>query len=382
MRSAFTIPKLLFLLRTAPCFQSQLLSEFDSLQRSLLESFCNISLNDLTWTQASLPINSGGLGIRSAVLLAPCAFLASAAGCGSLSLAILPERFTSVNGQLRQEALNYWSHSVSSPTAEPPRGISATHQKAWDKPVIERSFSTLITNADQRTKARLLASQQKESGAWLSAPPVSSLGLRMSDDSIRIAISLRLGCTICAPHKCSLCGNHVDASGLHGLSCRRSVGRIPRHTQLNIIIKEALKSASIPSILEPQGLSRTDGKRPDGLSIIPWANGRLLAWDATCWDSFAPSHIYTAASGPGALADMAAQRKLETYKDISQSHVFIPVALESTGAFGSHASDFFHQLAARIRSVSNDPLEYLKLCQRISICIQNFNCASILGCCS
>ena len=255
LRSAFTIPKLLSLLRTAPCFQSQLLSEFDS-----LESFCNISLNDLTWTQASLTINSGDLRIRSAVLLAPCAFLASAAGCGSLSLAILPERFTSVNGQLRQEALNYWSHSVSSPTAEPPRGISAAHQKAWDKPVIERSFSTLITNADQRTKARLLASQQKESGAWLSAPPVSSLGLRMSDDSIRIAISLRLGCTVCAPHKCSLCGNHVDASGLHGLSCRRSVGRIPRHTQLNIIIKEALKSASIPSILEPQGLSRTDGK--------------------------------------------------------------------------------------------------------------------------
>ena len=79
---------------------------------------------------------------------------------------------------------------------------------------------------------------------------------------------------------------------------------------------------------------------------------------------------------------MAAQRKLETYKDISQSHVLIPVALESFGAFGSHAIGFFHQLAARIRSISNDPLEYLKLCQRISICIQNFNCASILGCCS
>ena len=62
--------------------------------------------------------------------------------------------------------------------------------------------------------------------------------------------------------------------------------------------------------------------------------------------------------------------------------IFIPVALESSGAFGNHAIDFFHQLAARMRSISHDPLEYLKLCQRIHVCIQNFNCASILGCCS
>ena len=79
--------------------------------------------------------------------------------------------------------------------------------------------------------------------------------------------------------------------------------------------------------------------------------------------AFAPSHIYTAASGPGALADMAALRKLEIYKDISQALVFIPMALESFGAFGNHAIDFFHQLAAHIRSISHDLLEYLKLCQ-------------------
>lgn len=172
LRSAFTLPKLLFLLRTAPCYQSQKVADFDQLQRALLESLCNISLDDHSWSQASLPINSGGLGIRSAVLLAPSAFLASAAGCESLSLAILPRRFSSVNAQLRQEALSHWRSSVPSDTVDPPTGTSAISQKAWDQPVIEGCFSTLLANitASPREKARLLASQQKESGAWLLLP--------------------------------------------------------------------------------------------------------------------------------------------------------------------------------------------------------------------
>ena len=80
LRSAFTLPRLLFLIRTAPCFQSHLLAQCDLLQRHILESLCNISPDDTSWTQASLPINSGGLGIRSAAMLAPYTFLASAAG--------------------------------------------------------------------------------------------------------------------------------------------------------------------------------------------------------------------------------------------------------------------------------------------------------------
>ena len=204
----------------------------------------------------------------------------------------------------------------------------------------------------------------------------------MSNASIRIAVALRLGTPICAPHDCTLCGSHIDESGVHGLSCRRSIGRAPRHSQLNTIIKDGLASAHIPAILEPQGLSRTDGKRPDGLSITPWSNGRPLVWDATCWDTFAPSHILQASRGQGIVADMAAQKKWGVYEEISRTHIFVPMAVETSGVFGKEALMFVHDLANCIRSVSNDPLEYLRLCQRISVCIQNFNCASILGCSS
>ena len=127
LRSAFTLPRLLFLIRTASCFQSHLLAQFDLLLRHLLESLCNISLDDTSWTQASLPINSGGLGIRSAFMLASCTFLASAAGSEPLSLAILPEHFTSVNPHLKEKALSHWKQSLSSPNdTSPPSGLSAS----------------------------------------------------------------------------------------------------------------------------------------------------------------------------------------------------------------------------------------------------------------
>lgn len=58
----------------------------------------------------------------------------------------------------------------------------------------------------------------------------------------------------------------VGADGHHALSCRRCTGRHPRHQALNDIVQRALRSAGISSVLEPPGLSRSGGKRPDGLS--------------------------------------------------------------------------------------------------------------------
>ena len=278
LRNALSMPKVLYVLRTAPSFLSPLLASFDSVQKSLLESICNIQLSEHGWLQASLPINSGGLGIRGAVLLAPSAFLASAAGSASLSQAILPPHFAPVLPSPSSEAASVQWKSLTINTVDPPSGGSVSKQKAWDTPIVDGQFSSLLAiNSDSPAAlARLHASCQKESGAWLTAPPVSALGLKMANETIRIAVGLRLGAPLCAPHSCYLCGKPVDVLGTHGLSCRQSKGRIPRHNGLNTIIKQALASAHIPSILEPQGLVRSDNKRPDGLTIIPWANGHPL----------------------------------------------------------------------------------------------------------
>ena len=80
----------------------------------------------------------------------------------------------------------------------------------------------------------------------------------MLDGAVRSAIGLRVGAPICLPHPCSSCGHPVDEFGHHGLSCRFSKGRVPRHHMLNGIIHHSLASVNIPSRLEPSNLFRAD----------------------------------------------------------------------------------------------------------------------------
>ena len=109
LRSSFAIPKVLYLLRTAPCFLSPELGGFDDLLLSLLSSIVNISLSyKSTWLQASQPVRAGGIGIRRTVQLVPSAYLASAAGCSDLIQQILPPRLHSTVDLHVEMALNHW----------------------------------------------------------------------------------------------------------------------------------------------------------------------------------------------------------------------------------------------------------------------------------
>ena len=64
----------------------------------------------------------------------------------------------------------------------------------------------------------------------------------------------------------------------HSLSCKHGSGRLARHHSINDLIHRALIRANIPLIKEPKGLLRTDNKRPDGFTLIPWQAGRNLTW--------------------------------------------------------------------------------------------------------
>ena len=82
------------------------------------------------------------------------------------------------------------------------------------------------------------------------------------------------------PRPCH-CGKRVERDGLHGLSCTKSADRFSRHVTLNSLITQTLGSLELPLMLELRGLYRTDGKRPDGVFMIPWEMGKQLVWDVT-----------------------------------------------------------------------------------------------------
>ena len=175
--------------------------------------------------------------------------------------------------------------------SEPLSGKAACSQRSWDAVAIAHGKTALDAHyIDPIDRARLVAVSAPHAGDWLNALPVTSCGLRLDDESIRVAVGLRLGCVLCTAHRCS-CGAIVDPRGIHGLSCWLAAGRLARHNALNDIIHRALGSAGVPSVLEPRGLTSSDVRRPDELTMIPWSKGRCLAWDATVSDSLADSHL-------------------------------------------------------------------------------------------
>ena len=99
-------------------------------------------------------------------------------------LYLLPAYLSTSQYEDSDSALRVWKHYLPPETPVP---TSTSSQK-------DILFKTILTScSDVESRARLLATGSVESGAWLNAPPVSSLGLRMSDEAIRIAVGLRVG---------------------------------------------------------------------------------------------------------------------------------------------------------------------------------------------
>ena len=103
--------------------------------------------------------------------------------------------------------------------------------------------------------------------------------------------------------------------GDHALSCNcnRGVNRGARHKQVNTRIRAVLAAASCATLLEPTGLSRSDGKRPEGVTVLPYERGLPLAWDATITYTCAQSYVQVTAVHAGAAAAAAEKHKKSKY---------------------------------------------------------------------
>ena len=375
IKNALAIPKLIYLLRTAPCAESTKLMLYDNMLKQSLSSLLNVEMTDAAWNQASLPVRWGGIGVRSAHRLAPSAFMASAAGAAELLSHILPAWVLDVQDPVVDRVKVLWNDFGG---VIEPMGEESRMQRKWDEQCCRTMAEKLKMGADERTTARLLASCASASGAWLNAIPSASLGLNLDDAALRIAVGLRLGVPLVLDHKCH-CGASVDKLGHHGLSCRRSAGRQLRHSLLNDTIQRALQSAGVQSVREPPGLLRTDGKRPDGSTLVPWSRGRCLIWDATCPDTVAPSYVTRSADEAGTAATTSETKKISKYVALSDRHEFVPVAIETFGTWGERGLSFINEVGKRVAAVSGDNRSTAFLKQRMSLAIQRGNAAAVLG---
>ena len=114
LRHSFTIPKLIYIMRTSPCFLSAELEVYDNLLKTILCDVINVRLDEVSWSQACLPIRFGGIGVRRVAQLAT-SFLASAACCSDLIRLILPLHLQNVSYPPQESALASWQCGHNEP---------------------------------------------------------------------------------------------------------------------------------------------------------------------------------------------------------------------------------------------------------------------------
>ena len=149
--------------------------------------------------------------------------------------------------------------------------------------------------------------------------------------------------------------------------------RLNRNEDAPEPLVHALMRANIPSVLELSSLSRGDGKRPDGMTFIPWHGRKNFIWDVTVTDTIVDSYLHLSMACTGSVAKGAASRKETKYAALEHSYTFIPLAFEAYSPIDDKGTNFLQKLGRYLRTISDDPRESAFLLQRISITLQRFN---------
>ena len=142
---------------------------------------------------------------------------------------------------------------------------------------------------------------------------------------------------------------------------------------------KAFSKAGIPVSREPSGLIPGSSLSPDGCSIVPWSQGKFIAWDVTCPDTLAASSLSGSALKAGHAAEHAAVNKKQKYSQLAASHTFVSLAFETHGAINEKGIALLSSLGGRLIASSEDSRERMFLFQRLSVAVQRGNISCFLG---
>ena len=189
LKNCFALPRLMYTLRNNPGFDNAVVTRYDDLIRSTLQSILNVQLTDSSWKQAILPVRLGGLGIQIASRTALSTYSSSVCGSANLSTIFLPDRFAEFIGFNDARFLIYLDAWKSLSSSVPPDSQSMSRQRNWMSPLDEASHNEVLSAAhNQIDLARLIAVAAPYTGASLPAIPMSMIGSRL--DALPSALQL------------------------------------------------------------------------------------------------------------------------------------------------------------------------------------------------
>lgn len=265
LRSCLSLPKIVSAL--SPTMLHLVLGEFDHLIFNYLSRLVGGFPSSWSWSKATLPIDMGELGLRSARRHAPSVFLGSVLLSSALVLELcgysFPSSYTADAFRILSEVVG---HSDWSSFEDMDFTIS---QRTLSQFIDQYSFDSLSTSApDNRAKALILATSAPHAGHWLHAIPSPTLGLHFHDVEFRFGLLYWLSILLTDSSLfCSVCDKESDSMGDHAVGCGGNGDRIFRH--------DAIRRREVPSII-PYSSSR-----PADIYLPFWSGGRPAAMDVT-----------------------------------------------------------------------------------------------------
>jgi len=131
---------------------------------------------------------------------------------------------------------------------------------------------------------------------------------------------------------------------------------------------------------EPHGLVRDDGKRPDGLTLLPRNSGRSATWDVTVVDTLGSAYLQQSASpGPVRLRLQLPERSANTAHSAWHTTYFQWLWKHLAPWVSALRSSWLKSEGVRPRWQTTDPRETTFLF-RLSVAFQRFNAACLADC--
>jgi len=379
LRSCLAFPKIAFSLRScAPGLIPNGLRAFDCTIRWALSEIVGSPISDWSWSKAGLSPSSGGVGLRSAALHAPTAYIGSvhqtAALVGSMVFPGTPED-TFVPEVVRDlaEVTGHpeWSTLDSITLNLSQRTLSAEVDTAQHERL-------LLSAPSLRHKALLLSTGLPYAGAWLSALPSPALGLHIHTTDFRVCLKYWLGLPLSSVDEvCPSCTRVADRYGDHHVGCDGDADRLFRHNALRDALFSAASSAALAPRKELPNLVAGSQSRPADIFLPVWTNGRGAALDVTVVCPLQKKLVARAAVNPGHALTYSRERKNQKHRAECQGAGidFIPIVVEALGGWDTVSAVCIQRIAraqgARLGLPSHEAVP--RLFQRLSVTLWRAN---------
>jgi hypothetical protein len=369
-----------FLRSVPPVFLEHQLSVFDDRVHEGVERCVGLSVPQEAWRQATLSLSNGGLGVRSAGEHASAAYLAS------VSSASRNDGWNASEAVGWSEAVVDYNSRVDKEDEVSQEGVHLGTQHTLSRAIEKRQLASLLSEAGERDKARLLAVSSLGASKWLSVVPTPALNQAFTPLEFSTLLKLWLGMDVYPQEfTCPACQvTCMDKKGYHALTCKSGGHLGTRHNALRDNFYDACSVACLGPKRELPFLLPNTNKRPADVYLPNFTLGKPACLDFAVTHTQQPKYLKLASVTAGIAAkEYGSKVKDRKYaaECEEQGLMFVPMVTEVFGVWGQPAESVFYHVGKMCASRGGIELggALHRIMQRLSVTLMRCNARALVA---